>query len=99
MKINGIGIVSKKEAMSILTGEGRKAVKSGTITPEELGRMYKLERVKKCSKIGNCGGTFRVSYSRIPEDLRDELTPEQLGRLVDAFYKCYIDGKSSKNEE
>ena len=99
MKINGIGIVSKKEAMSVLTGEGRKAVKSGMITPEELGQMYKLEQVRKSSKIGSCGDTFRVNYSRIPDDLKDELTPEQLGKLVDAFYKCYGDGKNSKNEE
>ena len=29
MRINGIGVVSKKEAMSILTNEGREEVKNG----------------------------------------------------------------------
>ncbi len=95
MKIPGIGIVSKKEAMSILTREGREAVKSGEISLEELGQMYKLSKVKQASKIGSCGDTFCASYDWIPDDLKDELTPEQLGNLVDAFYQCYGDGKNS----
>lgn len=37
MKIKGIGTIRKEDAMSILTREGRKAVKSGDITLEELG--------------------------------------------------------------
>lgn len=96
MRINGIGQVRKEEAMAILTREGREAVKAGEITPEELGQMYKLEQVKKCSKIGSCGDAFRASYDRIPEDLKDELTPDQLGRLTDAFYECYGDGKNER---
>lgn len=62
MKIKGIGVVKKQDAMSILTREGRKAVKSGDITLEELGNMYKLEMVKRSSKIGNNSDTFRESY-------------------------------------
>ncbi len=96
MRINGIGTIKKSEAMAILTREGREAVKAGEITLEELGQMYKLEQVKKCSKIGSCGDTFRANYNRIPDDLKDELTPDQLGRLVDSFYQCYGDGKNEK---
>lgn len=51
MRINGIGVVSKKEAMSILTKEGREEVKNGGITIEELGEMYKLEQVKKPARL------------------------------------------------
>ena len=43
MRINGIGAVKKEEAMKILTAEGRRAVKAGEISTEELGEMYKLE--------------------------------------------------------
>lgn len=96
MRINGIGTIKKSEAMAILTREGREAVKAGEITLEELGQMYKLEQVKKCSKIGSCGDTFRANYNRIPDDLKDELTPDQLGRLVDSFYQCYGNGKNEK---
>lgn len=95
MKIKGIGTISKEKAMSILTREGRKAVKSGDIRLEELGDMYKLEMVKKASKIGRNSDTFRESYKWIPEELREELTPEQLGRLTDAFHECYGAGKNA----
>lgn len=96
MRINGIGTIKKEVAMGILTRDGREAVKAGEITLEELGQMYKLAQVKKCSKIGSCVDTFRASYDRIPEDLKYELTPDQLGRLVDSFYQCYGDGKNEK---
>lgn len=95
MKITGIGTIRKEDAMSILTREGRKAVKTGLITTEELGEMYKLEQVEKASKIGKYGETFRESYKWIPDDLKEELTPEQLGKLVDSFYECYGAGKNA----
>lgn len=95
MKIKGIGTIRKEDAMSILTREGRKAVKAGEITTEELGDMYKLEMVKRSSKIGQNSDTFRESYKWIPDDLKEELTPEQLGRLVDAFHECYGAGKNA----
>lgn len=95
MRIKGIGTVRKETAMNILTREGREAVKAGEISLEELGQMYKLSQVKKCSAIGACTDTFRANYARIPDDLKDELTPDQLGRLVDSFYQCYGDGKNA----
>ena len=95
MKINGIGIVNKKEAMSILTKEGREAVNAGEISIEELGEMYKLEQVKKACKIGKYHDTFAANYSRIPDSLKEKLTPEELAELVEAFYKCYGDGKNA----
>ena len=96
MRINGIGTVRKEESMKILTREGLETVKAGEITLEDLGQMYKLEQVKKCSKIGSCVDTFLANYDRIPDDLKAELTPDQLGRLTDAFYQCYGDGKSER---
>lgn len=95
MKIKGIGVVKKQDAMSILTREGREAVKAGEITTKELGEMYKLEQVKKASKIGSMGDIFRQSYKWIPDDLKEQLTPEQLGKLTDAFYECYGAGKNA----
>lgn len=95
MKIKGIGTIRKEDAMGILTREGRESVKSGDITLKELGEMYKLEMVKRSSKIGNNGDTFRESYKWIPEELREELTTEQLGKLTDRFYECYGAGKNA----
>ena len=99
MKINGIGTVATETAMEILTQEGRDAVKSGEITTEELGEMYKLHLVKKASRIGKNGDLFRTNYSRIPETVADKLSPEEVASLVDAFYQCYGDGKSAKEAE
>lgn len=96
MKINGIGVINKKEAMSILTKEGREAVNAGEISMEELGVMYKLEQVKRACSIGRYSDTFRANYSRIPDNLKEKLTPQELAELVEAFYKCYGDGKNAK---
>ena len=96
VKINGIGTMKKEKAMEILTDEGRKAVKNGEITTEELGEMYKLEMVKKASKIGSMQETFSACYKWIPEELKEELSPESLGKLTDQFYACYGAGKSAR---
>ena len=96
MKINGIGIIKKEQAMSILTKEGRQAVQSGDITLDELGQMYKLEMVKRSSKIGDMPDTFRQCYKWIPDKLKDELTPADLANLTDEFYDCYSNGKAGK---
>ena len=96
MRIKGIGIISKEKAMEILTREGRKAVRDGEITTEELGEMYKLQKVKEVCKIGTCADSFNSSYGWIPDELKEELTPEQLGVLTEAFYKCYGAGKNDK---
>lgn len=96
MKIKGIGTVKKEDAMSILTRDGKEAVKAGEITLEELGEMYKLELVKKASKIGNISDTFSENYKRIPQEILDKLNPEEIAMLVDSFYSCYSDGKNAR---
>lgn len=96
MRIEGIGAVKKEQAMLILTREGREAVKAGEISTEELGRMYKLEQVKKACNIGKYADTFQSNYNRIPDDLKEKLTPAELAELTEAFYKCYGDGKNEK---
>ena len=93
MTINGIGRVSKKEAMSILTRDGREAVKDGEITEEQLAGMYKLEMVRKASKIGNMQEAFNTSYDRVPKGIK-ELSPELIASVVDALYDAYNDGKN-----
>lgn len=93
MTIKGIGRVSKKEAMEILTREGREAVKSGEISIDDLTKMYKMEMVKRSSKIGNMPSAFNASYDRVQEQIKD-LAPEQIAAVVDALYQAYSDGKN-----
>ena len=97
MRVKGIGTIKKSEAMSILTKEGKKAVRDGEITTEELGAMYKLEMVKRESKIGRMNDTFRKSYGWIPEELKAALSPVQLADLTDRFYNCYSAGKAVRD--
>lgn len=94
MKINGIGTVKKEEAMSILTAEGKRAVKAGEIATEELGEMYKLEMVKRASQFKRNQELFWVNYNRIQKEIANKLSPEDIANLVDAFYQCYRDGKA-----
>lgn len=98
MKIEGIGNVNKEDILSILSRDGREAVKSGEMSMEEAADMYKLHLVKKASKIGRMGDTFNANFKRIPEALFEKLSPEELAALTDAFYNCYSDGKDTKKE-
>lgn len=47
MKIEGIGSVNKEDILSILSRDGREAIKSGEMSMEEAADMYKLHLVKK----------------------------------------------------
>lgn len=58
--------------------------------------MYKLQKVKEACAIGTCTDSFNNSYKWVPDELKEELTPEQLGALTEAFYKCYGAGKNDK---
>lgn len=98
MKIDGIGIVSKKEVEKVLTKEAVKMIKEGEMTWEEAAEIYKLQQVKKFSKIGKFTDTFAVNYNRIPETIKEKLSAEELAALTDAFYNCYGEGKNSKEE-
>lgn len=93
MNINGIGEVNKEIVMSILTNDGVKAVEAGDITLKEVGEMYKLKLVRSFCKCGKFGDTFRANLSRVADNIYDKLPPADIAQLIDAFYKCYEDGK------
>lgn len=99
MLIRGVGFVRKDKAMKILTNEEQKEVKEGAITTKGLGRMYKLELVKRASKVGKYASVFQASYKWIPDDLKEKLTPKQLGKLTDNFYGSFQAGKTYGHED
>ena len=43
--------------------------------------------------VGEFGGTFSANWDRIPAELADQLTPEQLGWMVDLLTEAYMDGQ------
>lgn len=79
---------------SIFTSGMTTAIKSGDLALTNAVSMWKLWQVQKFSKIGSYGDTFSKNYSRIPENLLEKLPPEDLAALVDAFYKCYSEGRN-----
>lgn len=80
---------------SIFTNEMTEAIKSGEMTLSDALEMDKYQKVIKISKIGCFGDTFRANYRRIPESLIGKLTASETAELVDAFYRCYSDGKNA----
>lgn len=81
--------------LGILTSTGLEAVKAGELSSEEVDGVYKLSLVRKASKVGAFGDTFRRCFDRIPGSLLEKLSPEDLAALVDAFYDCYQDGRNN----
>lgn len=96
MKISGIGNVKKEEIMAIFTTEGRKALKEGVITWDQATWEYKIRQTQRLSEAGKYNDTFSVNFVRIPDDLKETLSPKQLAELTDAFYKAYSDGKNAR---
>lgn len=88
-------LTDKNEIMSILTEDGKKSVEDGELSLMEVAEMYKYEQIRKFSKIGSFGDTFRANIKRVPQNIYEKLSPEEIAQLVDAFYKCYGDGKKS----
>lgn len=80
---------------SIFTKDMTEAIKSGEMTISDAVAISKYQKVMKLSKIGKFGDTFRANYARIPESLIEKLSAKEIAELVDAFYKCYSDGKNA----
>ena len=99
MFVKGIGQVKKEELLEVLTSEGREAVKNGEMTMEEVASEYKCSKVKKCARCGSFAATFENNFYRIPLELREKLTSEELGALADAFCDCYNDGRENPKTE
>lgn len=95
---DSLGIsLNEMEALdaSIFTKEVTSAIKNGDMTLSDAVAASKFSEIKKLSEIGGFEATFYANYKRIPSDLLHKLTPKETADLVDAFYKCYSDGKES----
>ena len=53
----------------------------------------KIAQAQQYSRAGEPDGAFAASWNRIPAELADQLTPEQLGRIVDLLADAYTDGQ------
>ena len=53
----------------------------------------KITQAQQYSRAGELDGAFAANRNRIPAELADQLTPEQLGRIVDLLADAYTDGQ------
>ena len=53
----------------------------------------KITQAQQYSRAGEPDGAFAANSNRIPAELADQLTPEQLGRIVDLLADAYTDGQ------
>lgn len=72
-------------ALSYLTPEGLAAVEAGEITLDEAMAIGKCEDVKRSSRVGAFGDTFRAAWDKIPAKAIADLDPETLAALVDVI--------------
>lgn len=83
--------------VELKNGEAFKTnAENDELTPEEEAAIERYREIKKAAKCGGFENTFCANYARIPDGLKEKLSPEELGQLVDAFWECYGDGKNSK---
>lgn len=72
-------------ALSYLTPEELAAVEAGEITLDDAMAIGKREDVKRSSRVGAFGDTFRAAWEKIPAKAIADLDPETLAALVDVI--------------
>ena len=59
----------------------------------------RIAQAKQYSRVGKYHSTFEANLKRIPAELADQLTPEQLGWIVDLLADAYMDGQRHPDYE
>ena len=90
--------IDRIRALGCLTSDGIDSILSGQNTVDDALAWHKNAEAKKSSKWGDCGDTYRKNRERIPDDIANALTAEQLGRLVDVIKTAYDAGKGGDME-
>lgn len=70
-------------ALRYLSSDGLAAVEAGEITIDQAVAMGKREDVRRSSRVGAFGETFRAAWDKIPAEAIDTLSVETLSALVD----------------
>lgn len=60
---------------------------------QQYRNEIKIAQAKRYSRVGESGGAFAANWDRIPAELAVQLTPEQLGWIVDLLADAYTDGQ------
>ena len=77
-----------------LTKEGRESLDA-----QQRRHELRIAQAQQYSRVGKYHSTFEASLERIPAELADQLTPEQLGWIVDLLADAYTDGQRHPDYE
>lgn len=84
----------RRRMREALTREGMEGLDA-----QERRHELKIAQAKQYSRVGEFHGTFAANWDRIPTELADQLTPEQLGWIVDLLADAYTDGQRHPDYE
>lgn len=84
----------RRRMREALTREGMEGLDA-----QERRHELRIAQAKQYSRVGGFGSTFAANWDRIPAELADQLTPEQLGWIVDLLADAYTDGRRHPDYE
>ena len=84
----------RRRMREALTREGMEGLDA-----QERRHELKIAQAKQYSRVGEFRSTFAANWDRIPTELADQLTPEQLGWIVDLLADAYTDGQRHPDYE
>lgn len=86
------------QALTICTQDFFESLDDGDSTIEQAVWAYKIDQVKKISRIGRYGETFNRNWALIPVEVKKKCSAEELAEIVDALYLQYKAGQDSPEE-
>ena len=84
----------RRRMREALTREGRESLDA-----RQRRHELRIAQAKQYSRVGGYHDTFEANLERIPAELADQLTPEQLGWIVDLLADAYTDGQQHPDYE
>ena len=84
----------RRHMREALTREGRESLDA-----QQRRHELRIAQAKQYSRVGEFGSTFEANLERIPAGLADQLTPEQIGWMVDLLADAYTDGQRHPDYE
>ena len=84
----------RRRMREALTREGRESLDA-----QQRRHELRIAQAKQDSRVGEFHSTFEANLERIPAGLADQLTPEQLGWVIDLLADAYTDGQRHPDYE
>ena len=88
--------VATLAAFGMLTEDGIEAVLSGKMSMKELNKEAKLKKAKQLARCGKNECIYTKYLSKIPEDIVNILSAEQIAKLIDILEDAFNAGVNSK---